>query len=53
MMQVKSFLAAAGLGAAAGVVLSLAMPQQMQTAKETVGRALHKAEQCVCKMDAM
>ena len=48
-MQVKSFLTAAGQGAAAGVALSLAMPRQMQTAKYAVGRALHKAEQCVCK----
>ncbi len=48
-MQVKSFLAAAGLGAAAGVALSLAMPQQMESAKCAVGRALHKAEECVYK----
>lgn len=52
-MQIKSFLAAAGLGAAAGVALSLAMPQQMQQAKEAVGHALHKAEQCVCSMDTL
>ena len=46
-MQVKSLVAAVGLGAAAGLALSLAMPEQM-------GRALHKAE-CVCQngMSAM
>ena len=53
-MQVKSLVAAVGLGAAAGLALSLAMPELMQDARRAMGRALHKAE-CVCQngMSAM
>ena len=50
-MQVKSFLTAAGLGAAAGLALCFAMPRQMEEAKCAVGKALHKAERCVCRSE--
>lgn len=50
-MQVKSFLTAAGLGAVAGVALSFAMPRQMAEAKCAMGKALHKAERCVCRSE--
>jgi len=47
-MQVKSFLWAAGLGAAAGLAVSIAMPRQMQQVQDAMGTALHKAERYVC-----
>ena len=47
-MQVKSILWAAGLGAAAGLAFSLAMPRQMQQIQDAMGTALHKAERCIC-----
>lgn len=40
----KAFLWAAGLGAVAGLAVSIAMPRQMQQVQDAMGTALHKAE---------
>lgn len=44
----KAFLIGAGLGAAAALAASMAMPRQMAQGRDAMGHALHKAEQCVC-----
>ena len=51
VLQVKSFLTAAGLGALAGMALSFAMPQQMHEARSAMGKALHKMERCVSRSE--